>query len=89
MAEIYEATLAGTNTQSMVVGRGAKIALQATTPIRYSVSNGASVTVTANDPLVGTGDPYKVDLPPQCNRINVAHQDLATAISVAVYARDP
>lgn len=89
MAEIYEATLTGTNTQTRVVGYGAKIALQATTPIRYSVSNGASQTITADDALINTGDPYKVDLPPSCDRINVAHQDLSTSISVAVYARDP
>jgi len=89
-AEILRATLSGVGTQSAVVGRGAKVALQCTTSVRYQTSNAAlTPTLSANDALIATGDPYRIDLPPGHDRIFVAHSDLATSISCSIFTRDP
>jgi len=88
-AEVLYGTLSGTNTQTLTVGRGAKLALQCTTGVRYVPSFGAARTVTANDALVAQGDPYKIDMPGWADRLNVAHQDTTTTISCSVYSRDP
>lgn len=88
-AEILFGTLTGTNTQTLTVGRGAKLAIQCTTPVRYAVSFGAVRTVTADDALIAPGDPYKIPMPPWADRLNVAHQDTTTAISCDIYSLDP
>jgi hypothetical protein len=88
-AELLYGTLSGTNTQTLIVGRGAKLALQCTTGVRYVPSFGAARTVTANDALVAQGDPYKIDIGPNADRLNVAHQDTTTTISCSVFSRDP
>lgn len=88
-AEVLLGTLSGAGTQTLTVAKGAKLALQCTTGVRYRVSAGAASTVTSNDSLVATGDPYRIDIPSWADRLNVAHQDTTTAISCAVYTRDP
>lgn len=89
-AEFLRGTLSGTGTQTLVVGPGStRLAIQCTTPVRYRLSNGAASTVTSNDALVATGDPYIVDKTPGYDRINIAHQDTTTAISCSVFVRIP
>lgn len=89
-AEFFLASLAGTNTQTLTLGAGStKLALQCTTGVRYRLSQGAAVTVTTNDALIATGDPYIIDRGPDQVFLNVAHQDTTTAIDCKVYRRSP
>lgn len=89
-AEIALTTLSGTGTQSAVVGRGRRIALQCTTPVRYETSSAAvTPTLSTADALIAVGDPYRIDLPGGHDRIFVAHQDLSTSISCNIFDRVP
>lgn len=89
-AEMGYGSLSGTNTQTLTVGKGStRLAIQCTTPVRYRISQDAASTVVATDPLVAVGDPYIIDKPQGYNRLNIAHQDLATSISCNVFRRVP
>lgn len=89
-AEFFYISLSGTNTQTATVGaRATRFAIQCTTPVRYKLSNGSASTVAATDALIATGDPYIIDKSTGFDRINVAHQDLATAISCNIFRRVP
>lgn len=88
-AEYLLGSLSGTNTQTLVLGPGAKIALQCTTPVRYRLSRDAAETVVSGDALVAVGDPYQIPRGPNMTRLNVAHQDTTTAISCSVLRVSP
>lgn len=89
-AEFLLATLSGAQTQTLILGRGAsRLAIQCTTPVRYTVSAGDAGAVTANDALIATGDPYIIDKGPGITRLGVAHQDTTTSISCSVFSRVP
>lgn len=89
-AEVLRGTLSGAGTQRIVVGKGAKLALQCTTDVRYLVSGGASSPdAGASDTIVAQGDPYRIDMPAWADTLNVSHRDNVTAISCAVFTRDP
>ena len=89
-AEFFYISLSGTNTQTATVGaKATRFAIQCTTPVRYKLSNGSASTVAATDPLIATGDPYIIDKSTGYDRINVAHQDLATSISCSIFRRVP
>ncbi len=86
-SELPIAQLAGTNTQSAVVGRGRYISVQCTTNVRYATSS-ANVTPTlgTSHVIIATGDPYRIKLAKSDDRIFIAHSDLSTAIACNIFA---
>jgi hypothetical protein len=86
-SELPIAKITGTNTQSLVVGRGRYISVQCTTSVRYeTASSTLTPTLSTSDPIIAVGDPYRIKLAKGHDRIFISHQDLTTAIDCNIFA---
>lgn len=82
-------SVTGTTSQTAVVGFGAKIAVQCgTAGFRYQTGTSTQAPVaTTNDPFYDPGDPVKIDLPKQHDRIAIIHKDGSTSFTCLIYDR--